>query len=56
MLRDFTTVVAGWVFLAGALILCGGRVLLPWRVGMFFQRDDFPAIAARLQLWLCPGT
>ena len=52
MLRDFTTDVTGWVFLAGALMLWGGWVLLPRRVGMFFQSDDFPAIGARLQLWL----
>src|SRR6516165_6326883 len=52
MLRDFTTDVTGWFFLAGALMLWGGWVLLPRRVGMFFQRDDFPAIGARLQVWL----
>ena len=52
MLRDFTTDVTGWFFLAGALMLWGGRVLLPRRVGMFFQSDDFPAIGARLHLWL----
>src|SRR5947209_3571265 len=52
ILRDFTTDVAGWFFLAGALMLWGGWVLLPHRVGMFFQSDDFPAIGARLQLWV----
>lgn len=52
MLRDFTTDLAGWFFLAGALMLWGGWVLLPRRVGMFFRSDDFPAIGRRLQLWL----
>ena len=52
MLRDFTTDVTGWLFLAGALMLWGGWVLLPRRVGMFFQSEDFPAIGARLHLWL----
>jgi len=52
MLRDFTTDVTGWFFLAGALMLWGGGVLLPRRVGMFFRSDDFPAIGTRLQLWL----
>ena len=52
MLRDFTTDVTGWLFLAGALMLWGGWVLLPRRVGMFFQSDDFSAIGNRLQLWL----
>ena len=52
MIRDFTTDVAGWFFLAGALMLWGGWVFLPRRVGMFFRSDDFPAIGAQLQLWL----
>jgi hypothetical protein len=52
MLRDFTTDVTGWFFLAGALMLWGGRVLLPRRVGMFFRSEDFPAIGRRLHLWL----
>src|SRR5262249_11830703 len=52
MLRDFTTDVTGWLFLAGALLLWGGAVLLPRRVGMFFRSDDFAAIGTRLQLWL----
>jgi len=52
MFRDFTTNVTGWFFLAGALMLWGGAVLLPHRVGMFFRSDDFPAIGARLLLWL----
>src|SRR5262249_38226028 len=52
MLRGFTTDVAGWVFRAGAVMLWGGWVLRPRRVGMFFQSDDFPAIASRLHLWL----
>src|SRR5436305_6642759 len=52
MLQDFTTDVTGWLFLAGALMLWGGWVLLPRRVGMFFRGDDFPAIGAHLLLWL----
>jgi hypothetical protein len=52
MLRDFTTDVAGGFFLAGALMLWGGWVLLPRRVGMFFRSDDFSAIGAHLHLWL----
>lgn len=52
MLQDFTTDVAGWFFVAGALMLWGGWMLLPRKVGMFFQSDDFQAIAARLQPWL----
>jgi hypothetical protein len=52
MLRDFTTDVTGGLFLVGALMRWGGWVLLPRRVGMFFRGDDFPAIGARLHLWL----
>jgi hypothetical protein len=52
MPRDFTTDVTGVFFLAGALLLWGGWVLLPRRVGMFFQTDDFPAIGAHLSFWL----
>ena len=52
MLRDFTTDVTGWLFLAGALLLWGGWMLLHHRVGMFFRDDDFHAIGNRLHLWL----
>jgi hypothetical protein len=52
MLQDFTTAVTGGLFLAGALMLWGGWMLLHRRVGMFFQADDFPAIGERLYLWL----
>jgi hypothetical protein len=52
MLHDFTTDVTGWFFVAGALMLWGAWMLLPRRVGMFFQRDDFSAVGARLHLWL----
>jgi hypothetical protein len=52
MLQDFTTTVTGCFFLAGALMLWGGWMLLPHHVGMFFQASDFAAIAPRLRLWL----
>jgi hypothetical protein len=51
-MRDFTTDVTGWLFVAGALMLWGGWILSPRRVGMFFREDDFPAIGDRLFLWL----
>jgi hypothetical protein len=52
MLKDFTTDVTGCLFLAGAIMLWGGHMLLHRRVGMFFQADDFAAIGSRLHLWL----
>jgi hypothetical protein len=33
-------------------MLWGAAAVSPHRVGMFFRSDDFPAIGARLQLWL----
>jgi hypothetical protein len=52
MVTDFATDVTGCLFLAGAVMLWGGWMLLPRKVGMFLSSDDFPAISARLQLWL----
>src|SRR5437868_14508155 len=52
MLHEFTTDVAGWCFVAGAVMLWAGWVLLPRRVELFFQSDDFPAIGARPPWWL----
>jgi hypothetical protein len=52
MTRDFTTDLTGWFFLAAALMLWGGWVLMPRHIGMFFHSDDFAAISPRVQLWL----
>lgn len=52
MLRDFTTEVTGGLFLAGAIMLWGGRMLSHHHLGMFFRVEDFPAIGARLHVWL----
>jgi hypothetical protein len=54
-----TTNMTGSLFLTGALLLRGGRCLLPRRVGMFFQSDDFPdrpaALAAAVLANLAAG-
>jgi hypothetical protein len=50
--KDFATHLTGGAFLAAALMLWGGWVLLPRRPGAFFRPDDFAAIAGRLRLWL----
>jgi hypothetical protein len=52
MERDFATNLTGAAFLAAALMLWGGWMLLPRRIGAFFRPDDFAAIGARLQFWL----
>lgn len=52
MRRDLEGRVVGGSFLAAAVMLWGGWVLLPHRIGTFFQPSDFAAVAERLQLWI----
>ncbi|HEV3004379.1 MAG TPA: hypothetical protein VGX78_07945, partial [Pirellulales bacterium] len=52
MEKDFATNVTGCAFLAAAVMLWGGWVFLPRRLGPFFRPEDFPAIGARLHFWL----
>ena len=44
MQRDFSTNVTGWAFLAAALMLWGGWMLLPWKLGTFIAPGDFAPI------------
>jgi hypothetical protein len=44
--------VAGSLFLCGALMLWLGWVLLPAKVGAFFQAGDFARVHRRLRTWL----
>ena len=44
--------VTGWLFIAGALMLWLGWVLLPVRLGTFFDARDFSRILARFRLWI----
>ncbi len=52
MERDFARKIVGGAFLAAAVMLWGGWVLLPHHIGTFFQPGDFAAVAARLHLWI----
>ena len=52
MNMDFSTRVTGCMFIAAAMLLWGGWVLLPWHVDAFFQPRDFSAIYEQLHLWL----
>jgi hypothetical protein len=52
MPNAFATNLTGGLFLAAALMLWGGWVLLPRRLGTFFRPEDFPAVHRRLRLWL----
>lgn len=52
MKRDFSTKLTGWTFIAAALMLWGGWMLMPHHIGVFFQPEDFPAVYEHLRLWL----
>ena len=52
MKRNYSTGVTGWLFIAGALMLWGGWVLLPVHIGTFFKPDDFAAVHAHLHWWI----
>src|SRR5262245_13112826 len=52
MKRSFSITVDGWLFISGAVMLWAGWLLLPHRLGTFFEPGDFPAIKAHLRLWL----
>jgi hypothetical protein len=52
MTRNDSTRVAGWLFIAGAMMLWGGWVLLPVQIGTFFKPDDFASVHARLHGWI----
>jgi hypothetical protein len=44
--------VAGWAFIAAALMLWLGWVLLPVKLGTFFDAKDFPHIHACFRRWI----
>ena len=46
------TQVAGWLFISGALMLWLGWVLLPARIGTFFDAGDFARVLARFRPWI----
>jgi hypothetical protein len=50
--RDFGKTVAGAMFLAAAVLLWGGWMLLPHHLGTYFVPEDFPAVHGHLHLWL----
>jgi hypothetical protein len=45
-------VVTGWFFVAAAVMTWLGWVLLPVKIGAFFEPGDFAAIHQRLYLWI----
>ena len=52
MRRNYSTGVAGWLFIAGALMFWGGWMLLPAHIGTFFKPDDFAAVHSHLHWWI----
>ncbi len=52
MKRDFSTQVTGSAFLAAGLLLWLGWMLLPTRIGTFFQVGDFSAVGENLTFWI----
>ena len=56
MKRNYSTGVTGWLFIAGALMLWGGWVLLPVHMGTFFKPDDFAAVHASIGGSGCTGS
>ena len=52
MERNFATKLTGWSFIASALMLWLGWMLMPTRIGTFFQAADFSAIHENLLFWI----
>jgi hypothetical protein len=52
MQRHTSNRIAAWLFVAAALMVWGGWMLLPHQIGTFFEADDFAAVDARLTLWI----
>lgn len=44
--------VAGWAFVAGAMMMWLGRVPRPAKIDTFFKPDDFGKVRGRFSLWI----
>lgn len=51
-MNEFSTYVTGWLFIGAALMLWLGWMLLPVRLGPFFESRDFEKVYARLHFWI----
>jgi hypothetical protein len=49
---DFAATVTAVLFVSGALLLWAGWVLLPARIGEFFEPPDFGRVHEHLRLWI----
>jgi hypothetical protein len=52
MPQDIASPTTGTMFVCAAAMLWGGWVLLPRKIGTYFQPDDFAAVAARWHFWI----
>jgi hypothetical protein len=51
MTQDLSTRITGWAFVAAAVMLWFGWLLLPVRLGSFFQPSDFAAVYDQFHFW-----
>jgi hypothetical protein len=52
MLRDFSTRFTAWLFIAAGVMLWGGWLALPTRIGTYFQPDDFAKVSEDFYVWI----
>lgn len=52
MLNIANEAVAGWAFVAGAIMIWAGRMPRPARIGAFFKTDDFGKVRDKFSLWI----
>lgn len=52
MIRDFSSRFTGWSFVAAAVMLWGGWMLMPAHIGTFFETGDFARVHENFSLWI----
>jgi hypothetical protein len=52
MKKNFETRFTGWAFILAALMLWGGYMFSPHRIGEYLVASDFPAIGESLWTWI----
>lgn len=52
MTQNESTRITGWAFVASAVLFWLGWMLLPVKIGTFFQTSDFAAVHDQFRLWI----
>ncbi|MDP6038254.1 MAG: hypothetical protein QGG64_06875 [Candidatus Latescibacteria bacterium] len=52
MTQNLSTRITGWAFVAAAMMFWFGWLLLPVRIGSFFQPGDFAAVHDQFHVWI----